>query len=153
MIIVLFVIFLLMIIFGFIAQDNLTDTCGEVIGFCGMLIGCIAEFIVLIAVIALSVEVSKSRVIDQKITMYKEENKNIEEQVTMVVNSYKDYEKEVINNAGQMATILVRFPELKSNDLVKKQLDVYIKNNDKIKNLKEEKIDYQIYKWWLYFGE
>ena len=87
-----------------------------------------------------------------KITMYQEENKAIDEQVTAAVNSYKEYEKEVINNTGEMATVLVRFPELKSNELVNKQIEVYVTNNDKIKNLKLEKIDNQVYRWWLYFG-
>ena len=52
-----------------------------------------------------------------------------------------------------MATVLVRFPELKSNELVKKQMDVYVCNNDKIKKLKEEKLEYSVARWWLYFGK
>ncbi len=119
----------------------------------GIVVGCIAECVVLFFIILLCFDVSKAKVIDKKIKMFQEENKVIEEQVTTVVNTYKDYEKEVISNTGQMATILIKFPELKSNELVKKQIDVYLNNNDKIKSLKEEKIDYQVSKWWLYFGE
>lgn len=154
MIIVLFVIFLLMIIIGFILY-SIADYGSplDFFGIGGIVIGAIAEGIVIIFIIGLSIEVSKAKVIDKKINMFQEENKVIEEQVTTVVNTYKDYEKEVISNTGQMATILIKFPELKSNELVKKQLDVYLKNNDKIKSLKEEKIDYQVSKWWLYFGE
>lgn len=33
-----------------------------------------------------------------------------------------------------------------------KEIDVYVKNNNKIKSLKEDKINYNADKWWLYFG-
>ena len=153
MIIVLFVIFLLMIVIGYILEENVCSDFVEFLGIGGISMGYIAEAIIIIFIILLCFDISKSKVIDKKIKMFQEENKLIEEQVTTVVNSYKDYEKEVISNTGQMATILIRFPELKSNELVKKQIDVYLNNNDKIKSLKEEKIDYQVSKWWLYFGE
>lgn len=153
MIIVLFVIFLLMIVIGYILEENVCSDFVEILGIGGMSMGCISEAIIIIFIICLCFDISKSKVIDKKIKMFQEENKLIEEQVTTVVNSYKDYEKEVISNTGQMATILIKFPELKSNELVTKQIDVYLKNNDKIKSLKEEKIDYQVSKWWLYFGE
>ena len=153
MIIVLFVIFLLMIVIGYILEENVCSDFVEFLGIVGMVIGYIAENIIIFCIICLCFDISKSKVIDKKIKMFQEENKLIEEQVTTVVNSYKDYEKEVISNTGQMTTILIKFPELKSNELVKKQIDVYLNNNDKIKSLKEEKIDYQVSKWWLYFGE
>ena len=153
MIIVLFVIFLLMIVIGYILEENVCIDFVEFLGIVGMVIGYIVENIIIFCIICLCFDISKAKVIDKKIKMFQEENKLIEEQVTTVVNSYKDYEKEVISNTGQMTTILIKFPELKSNELVKKQIDVYLKNNDKIKSLKEEKIDYQVSKWWLYFGE
>lgn len=97
-------------------------------------------------------DIVSASVIDKKIAMLQEENTLIEQELTSIVNSYKDYEKEVINNVGQMATILITFPELKTNELVIKQMDIYVKNNDKIKSLKESKIDAQTSKWWVYFG-
>jgi hypothetical protein len=47
---------------------------------------------------------------------------------------------------------IVYVPKLKSNELVVKEIDVYVKNNNKIKSLKEDKINYNADKWWLYFG-
>ena len=44
-------------------------------------------------------------------------------------------------------------PTLKSDTLVQKQIEVYVANNDKIKELKEEKIDLSKSKWKLYFGK
>lgn len=97
-------------------------------------------------------DIVSANVIDEKIAMLQEENTLIEQELTSIVNSYKDYEKEVINNVGQMATILITFPELKTNELVITQMNIYVKNNDKIKSLKESKIDVQTSKWWVYFG-
>ena len=44
------------------------------------------------------------------------------------------------------------FPELKSDSLVQKQIEVYLANNAKIKELKEDEIDLSKAKWKLYFG-
>lgn len=155
MLIVLFIISLIFILISYFcikADDGEIETL-FVVGTTISLTGVISVFIILVAVISCAIEVSKSTVVDNKIAMYQEENKKIEKEITSVVNSYKDYEKEVISNTGEMATILVRFPELKSNKLVSKQIQVYVDNNNKIKELKEEKINYSIYKWWLYFGK
>ena len=155
MLIVLFIISLIFILISYFcikADDGEIDIL-FVIGTTISLIGIISIFIILVAVISCTIEISKSTVVDNKIAMYQEENKKIEKEITSVVNSYKDYEKEVISNTGEMATILVRFPELKSNKLVSKQIQVYVDNNNKIKELKEEKINNSIYKWWLYLGK
>jgi preprotein translocase subunit SecF len=152
MILVLDVVFILLAIIGFILTERSDSDSVGVMGFIMGMFGAICGFLALVVTLGLGGEVIQGRFIDKKITMYQEENKAIEEQVTAAVNSYKEYEKEVINNTGEMATVLVRFPELKSNELVNKQIEVYITNNDKIKNLKLEKIDNQVYRWWLYFG-
>ena len=49
-------------------------------------------------------------------------------------------------------TLVSLYPELKADTLVTKQIEVYIDNNKKIKNLKEKKINLSVKKWWLYFG-
>lgn len=88
-----------------------------------------------------------------KIAMYEEENKNIESQITTIVNSYQGYEKEIISNVADMETVLIKIPELKSSELVNTQIQIYVNNNNKIKELKEKQIDMKIYKWLLYFGK
>ena len=112
MLIVLFIISLIFILISYFcikADDGEIDIL-FVIGTTISLIGIISIFIILVAVISCTIEISKSTVVDNKIAMYQEENKKIEKEITSVVNSYKDYEKEVISNTGEMATILVRFP-------------------------------------------
>jgi len=87
-----------------------------------------------------------------KIVMYQEENKNIESQITTIVNNFQGYEKEIISNIGDMETMLIKIPDLKSSELIKTQMEIYVNNNNKIKELKEAQIDMKIYKWLLYFG-
>lgn len=50
-------------------------------------------------------------------------------------------------------TLVTLYPELKSDELIKSEINLYEKNNKKIIALKEQKIDKTIYKWWLYFGK
>lgn len=91
--------------------------------------------------------------ISDTIKMYEEENTKIEEQMTTIVQNYQGYEKEVVSNIADMEVLLIKFPELKSSGLVKTQMAVYIKNNDKIKQLKEKKINTKVSRWLLYFGK
>ncbi len=98
---------------------------------------------------------------DKKIEMYEQENNNIQSSISEIVENYKDYEiktqeKSLENMKPQNLDVMLVtqiYPDLKSNELVVKQIEVYSANNDKIKQLKEEKLDNQIAKWWLYFGK
>lgn len=111
-------------------------------------------FIALIFVIIASVNVVNGRVIDTKIAMYQEENKNIESQMDVLVDKYMDYESETFDELkGKSSITLVSlYPELKADELVKSQVEVYTSNNKTIKELKEDKINLSTWKWWLYFG-
>lgn len=92
--------------------------------------------------------------IDRKITMYEEENAAIEESIDVTVKSYMDFEASTyIKLKDKDAINLVSlFPELKSDTLVQQQIEVYVANNHKIKELKEAQIDLSKAKWKLYFG-
>lgn len=89
-----------------------------------------------------------------KIKMYEEENKNIENQISIVVKDYMNYEKETLKEFKNenAITYVNLYPELKFNTLVQKQVEIYLENNKKIKELKESQIDMKIGKWLLYFG-
>ena len=118
-------------------------------------IGGIILPITLIATIVCSVEVSSERAIDKKIEIYQEENQNIETTVATAVKNYQDYEQQTFKELSpQEITIAISlYPELKSNELVVKQLDIYTQNNTEIKKLKTDKASLITYKWWLYFGK
>ena len=114
----------------------------------------IVSIIFLIWVFILICRVGTGYTIDNKIAMYEEENASIEKSIDVTVKSYMDFEASTYGELKDKDAInlVSLFPELKSDTLVQKQIEVYVANNDKIKQLKEEKIDLSKSKWKLYFG-
>lgn len=162
MIIVLFIIFLAMIIIGMKLEDwaGYNHDVVSMLGIGGVILGCIAEFFTVCCIIGCAVCISQLKVADTKIKMYEEENNNIQNSISEIVENYKNYEQntysESLKNIDISNTNIVvlaqLYPDLKSNEMVNKQIQVYQDNNNKIKELKENKIDCQTAKWWLYFG-
>lgn len=93
--------------------------------------------------------------IDVKIQMYTEENKVIETRIDSLVEKYMNYESDTYKELkdDDAIALVSLYPELKADELVQKQIGVYMENNAKIKELKEEKINASISRWWLYFGK
>ncbi len=93
-------------------------------------------------------------VANSKIEMYEKENTKIETQIGDLVKKYMEFEsdtyKEFKNESS--ITLVNMYPELKSDELVQKQINIYLENNNKIKELKEQNIDFKIGKWLFYFG-
>ena len=91
--------------------------------------------------------------------MYQEENSNIETTIAETVKDYMKYEENIVDKSSNsikninIVLLTQLYPELKSSELVNKQIEVYVNNNEMIKQLKEEKIYIDIYKWWVYFGK
>lgn len=92
--------------------------------------------------------------LDSKIELYQSQNTDIESKIQATVASYLAHERQTYKDLkpDNAITIALGYPELHSNELVKKQIEVYEDNNKKIMSLKEEKLNQPIYKWWLYFG-
>lgn len=116
--------------------------------------GTVLTGIFLVAILILSVETSGCMVIDEKIAVYQEENAVIEEQISDTVANYMNYEQETFKEFKNESSIVLvsLFPELKSDTLVSKQIEIYTENNKKIKELKEQKLNYGPMLWWLCFG-
>ena len=153
MLIVFLIIAVVAILLGvYINKQNQYSCHGDILNALGWIFGSI----VVIAMIVVCFSVSYASVIDRRIKLYQEENTKIEKEVSVIVEGYKEFEsstfKELKIETNLTVTISL-YPELKSNELVNRQIDVYIKNNDKIKQLKEEKLNYSVAKWWLYFGK
>lgn len=93
--------------------------------------------------------------VDEKIEMYEIENAVIEEKVKNTVRDYMEYEettyKQLLENAD-LTTMVLKYPELNSNELVKMEIETYKENSKKLKELKEERIGKSRKAWWLYFG-
>lgn len=112
----------------------------------------IAIFIMSIFVIGAYVEGYTAK---YKIEMYQEENTKIETQMDVLVKEYMNYEQETFAEfkTESTMTLVSLFPELKSDELVQQQMKIYVENNKKIKDLKEDLIDLKLAKWLLYFGK
>jgi len=104
--------------------------------------------------ICMGYEVTKSNYVNEKVTLYQTENDRIENEISTIVENYKNYEKSTFGElkSKDVTTMVTLFPELKSDNLVKKQIDIYNNNKKKIVELKEEIINAKPLRWWLYFG-
>ena len=151
MIIVIFLVCVGFLILGLWMINRDEDNgFGWVSAFFGGFAGC-ASFV---ALICLLVTVSELTAIQPKIEMYQTENTNIENQIAECVREYQKYETEIFTDVApdSAITLVSLYPELKSDELVKKQIEVYLANNQKIKELKEQDIMGDVYRWWTYFG-
>lgn len=164
MLIVLFIIFLILIIIGTIfckiGDENYSETLYN-IGFWSNTILGFCEVMVIILIIFNCIDISKLKIADRKIEMYQEENNNIQKSISTIVENYKKYEQntytESLKNIDIKNTNLIvltqLYPDLKSNEMTNTQIQIYQDNNNKIKELKAQKLDKEISKWWLYFGK
>ena len=94
--------------------------------------------------------------IEKKLQMYEEENLNIEAKVKETVQAYMNYEKDIYTNlveSANLETLLIKYPELNSNEWIKAQIETDKENSNKIKELKEKNIIKPTLAWWLYFGK
>lgn len=98
--------------------------------------------------------IANGRTLDNKIAMFTEENQKIEQQINVLVEEYMEYESNTyVEFKNESAISLVPlYPDLKSDELVQQQIEIYTNNNAKIKSLKEKKLNIANYKFWLYFG-
>ena len=101
-------------------------------------------------------EVATARIIDDKIIMYKEENVVIEQYIDRIVQEYLKHEQNTFTDTKtdqNSITSVTLFPELSSDTFIQQQLEIYVENSEKIKNLRERKIDMATLRWLLYFGQ
>jgi hypothetical protein len=105
--------------------------------------------VLFVIAIFLGFSVSNGRVMDEKITMYQEENNKIEKQLDTLVSNYMNYESNTYEKfkSESSVTLVSMYPELKSDKLVEEQISVYEENNKKIRELKEDKINLKVKKW------
>ena len=148
MLIVLIVICIAMLVISFIMDDSEAKEFLCVIGaigtfvFVGITLGCIVSYV-------------GTRTVDAKIVMYQEENKAIEQKIEATVKQYMSFEKDTYKDlkVDSYINLVSLYPELKSDTLIKKQIETYQENSETIIGLKESKIDRQALKWWLFLGK
>ena len=123
--------------------------------YIGYIAGCVI-FTISIGILLFGIfDLTTVNATQRKIDMYQEENAKIENSVTAIVENYLGYEKGIFEDlSNQSIEILVTiYPEIKANELVKTQLTIFTENNAKIKELKEELLDIDVWRWWVYFGK
>lgn len=93
--------------------------------------------------------------ITEKIEIYEQENKQIEEQMATLVEDYMEFELGVIKECKpeEAASLVTLYPTLTSSTLVSKQMETYTQNMHEIKELKSQELTQEIVRWWLYFGD
>ena len=108
----------------------------------------------LVAFAILLISISNGSTIDSKIELYQTQNTEIESKIQATVASYLAHERQTYKDLkpDNAIAFVSAYSELHSNELVKKQIEVYEDNNKKIMGLREEKLNQSVYKWWLYFG-
>lgn len=145
MFIFLFVIAVVLIVLAVLNEDL-----AEGFGPLGVLIG----FIALIGIFVNIGLLVRGRTLDDKIAMYEQENTAIEQSVDVLVKDYYKHESDTYSSLKPENAVLFAsaYPELQSNELATKQLEIYVENNNKIKELKEDQINLSRNRFWLYFG-
>lgn len=145
MFILLFVIAVALIVLSVLNKD-LADG----FGILGGLIG----FIALIGIFVNIGFLVYGRTLDDKIVMYEQENAAIEQSVDVLVKDYYKHESDTYSSLKPENAVLFAsaYPELQSNELATKQLEIYVENNNKIKELKVDQINLSRNRFWLYFG-
>lgn len=121
-----------------------SDTIGSLIFLSG-----VVGFMLLIPVLVCTYNYYETITLtDQKIQLYTEQNKDIENKVGLVVDKYLEHEKDTYTTLKPKTkiTLASTYPELQSNKLVQQQIQLYNENNKKITNCKLQKIKSQFYR-------
>lgn len=155
MIILLFIISITMLIIFIIFNKKGNEAGKDTAGcFTSLILFSFTTITCLFATLGFTASVVKSKYTVEMITMYEQQNNQIEEQIDTVVKQYQEYESDTyaMTSSESSITLVSLYPDLKSDELVKKQIKVYQDNNKKITELKEKQINAKASKWWLYFG-
>lgn len=92
---------------------------------------------------------------DEMIQIYTEENEEVEKKLENAVQNYMQYEKDIMISVSpdtDTISLISLYPDLKSDKLVESEIETYISNNDKIKELRADKTMKSTYKFLLFFG-
>lgn len=143
-------ILLLIIGIGLICCIFIDNDIGEVFSGFGL-------FISVVALIGIIINIGiliNGRTLDDKIAMYEQENAAIEQSVDVFVKDYYRHESDTYSSLTPENAVLFAsaYPELQSNELATKQLEIYVENNNNIKELKKDQINLSRNRFWLYFG-
>ena len=142
MLILLFVLSIILMIFFSFIIDSLSQFFGRV------------AIVILVIIGFFTFKVATSSTIDNKITMYQEENAAIDQRFDRIVEEYlKQNPDTSVSPEADSITLIALIPELQSNTFIQQQLNIYSYNNSRIEELRNKKINITKLKWLLYFGK
>lgn len=107
-----------------------------------------------IVIIVNMVYFSHKLTIDKKIELYEKQNEEVYSSVEIIAEKYMDFESSTYKELSKdsLITLIQTYPELKSNEILNDQINILLRNNDKIISLKESKINLNVYEFMLFFG-
>ena len=141
-------IFLLLMVIFVVSVDKQEEDLAISVGFAG-------AFMLVIVIVMSAILFHGTKVLPKKIEMYQEENTRIEQKIANTVEKYMQYEKEImieVSPEDDVITLIALYPELKADELVKEEMNVYIENSKKIKEMKADVLRAPLYKFLLFFG-
>ena len=155
MLIILLLIFIGLIVLGIITYAKTNwENVPIVLGVIGTICCLICAIFIFIAIN----QTIKIPQMNERITIYQEENARIEEQIKTTIQVYQDYEQGIFDKVDldkitseKLLLLTSLYPELKSDTMVQELIQVYIDNNNQLKELKNSKLDYELWRWWLCF--
>ena len=90
---------------------------------------------------------------EERIEMLEQHNQEIETRIRVIVENYLEYEGNIYDFENEdITTLFVLIPQLSSNVVVQREMELYISNSDEIKSLKLRTINRKVLAWWLWFG-
>lgn len=100
------------------------------------------------------VYISNKLTIDSKIELYEQQNEEVYSSVETIAEKYMDFESSTYKELSKdsLITLIQTYPELKSNEILNRQINILLMNNDKIIELKESRINLSVYEFILFFG-
>jgi len=123
-------------------------------GWVPLIAGIIIFVCAVIATFAVGGQVVNARTIAPQLEMHQTENYHIQQSVGLIVQNYMDFERSTFTELQTTSPLVLisLFPDLSSNELVNTQIELYIRNNERIRSLRTAEIRASNYRWWLFFG-
>lgn len=144
----LFILTIILLIIGFITFDSDKDVGSGFFIF--------SSIFLVITLIVLAFYNETKTCCDKKIAVLEERNEVVLKQVEPIINRYLLYESKTLEKvkvSSENIIALSMYPELKSDEFLKSQIDIVVKNQDEITKLKLSKAELNLYKLWIFMGE
>lgn len=94
--------------------------------------------------------------VDKRIAVLEQRNDEVITQIEPLVKQYLEYELNTFKDLKPSADKIIaiaQYPNLKGNEFVQTQIKIILENQEKITDLKLDKVGLNAYKLWIFMGE